>query len=302
MRKSLRIFLWAFPLFLSLLFSAPLPLTTTGLMETFSHFHQVHKPTPGDLTYQKQAMRKAHPSSSSRFTSYDGSGNTWSGYVAIHQPSGFQGIEAKWNAPCTSGIRDSNHRYGSWVGIGGYLPSNSPEPLEQAGILLQNDGTYRLFWEYISSTEPPFIDGTDVIYCGDHISAWVYLGSTFCSNGGFYAHVEDDTRGSHLGSTCLTKGSYGIESADWIDERPLTTSCYAPTQLADFHYTQWSNVLARSSGSSNWYNPNSYPNDQILMWDQGTSSYIAYPDGLSVNSDNTFTDRWYGYGTYCDVG
>jgi len=260
-----------------------------------SLFHRVHVPAAGELPLLRAAQTK--------FTNYDGGGDNWSGYtVGSGSGNGFKGVEAKWNAPCTSGTRDYDHQYASWVGLGGYFPFSNPEPLEQAGIYLQTDGTYRLFWEYAPYNNPA-VDPA-VIYCGDHILAWVYFGYSYCSNGGFYAHVEDDTTGhtAHWGSTCLTEShGLGHQSSDWIDERP-TINCGRPSQLADFNYTQWSNVLAQANYSgAAWVNPNSFVNTQVLMWDNGNAYFIAFPDGLHVNSDNTFTDRWYHYGTLCDV-
>ena len=231
-----------------------------------------------------------------KFTSYVNSEN-WSGYVVgSGSGNGFKGVEANWNAPCKSGTANSQIQYGSWVGLGGYFDTN----LEQAGIILQSDGTYRMFWEYIwSNGDPPYIDTSDVVHCGDPMTAWVHFGTTYCSNGGFYAHVQDNKTGAHLGSTCLSKSTgYGIQSADWIDERPLVYC--GLTELADFNYTQWSNVLAQANYSgAGWANPNNFVNTQLLMYDDPSGNYLAIPDGLHVNSNNTFTDRWYNYGTYC---
>jgi hypothetical protein len=169
--------------------------------------------------------------------------------------------------------------------------------LEQAGIILQPDRTYRLFWEYTPDTS--VVDQTDVISCTDPITAWVHYGSSYCSNGGFYAHVQDNYTGAHWGSTCLTESrGYGIQSAEWIDERDYYT-CQYPS-LADFNWTAWSNVQAQPNYSgAGWGNPMGFSPTQWLMYDSISKNYLASPDGIQVNSNNTFTDRWSNYGTAC---
>jgi hypothetical protein len=89
----------------------------------------------------------------------------------------------------------------------------------------------------------------------------------------------------------------------FVDERPGCGAGYTYKSLADFHYTQWSNVLAQANyKGAPWANPNSFVNTQLLMYDAGpnghggSDEYLAYPDGLSVNNNNTFTNRWYNYG------
>lgn len=235
-------------------------------------------------------------------TTYDESKN-WAGYIiGDGSDPGFKGVEANWNAPCKSGSVNSQIGYSSWVGIGGNF---SGDQLEQAGILLQSDGTYRMFWEYVwsATSDPPYIDSGDVVHCGDSMTAWVYFGSSYCSNGGFYAHVQDNTTGGHLGSTCLTEShGLGHKSAEWIDERPTNSGSGCVQQLADFNYTQWSNVLAQpNSTGASYQNPNNFVNHQELMYSYPSSgaTFLSAPDGLQVNSDNTFTGRWYNYGTYC---
>ncbi len=270
--------------------------------------HLISVPAAKDSALKKtvqlrQAMqsRSSHGLVSTYATQYVDSGN-WAGYVTgSGSGNGFKAVKATWNAPCTSGATNSQIGYASWVGLGGafghgvFNNTNGVEPLEQAGIVLQSDGTYRLFWEYISSNQPPFIDTKDVIRCGQSITAWVFLGSTYCSNGGFYAHVGDNITGAHLGSTCLTESNgLGHQSSEWIDERPTVGGCYQ--ELTNFHYTNWSNVLTQvNSPGAGWTNPNNYVNRQVFMY-SGTTE-LADPDGPSVLSNNTFVDRWYANGT-----
>ena len=249
-------------------------------------------PAPGVAAQKTAQFKRLHAKSKVKFNTSYQTFPSWSGYiVGDGTDQGYMGVEANWNAPCKSGSVNSQIQYGVWVGLGGVYNN---DPLEQTGLILQIDGTYRLFWEYITFNQPPYIDTKDVIRCGDSISAWVHLGYTYCSNGGFYAHVQDNKTGAHLGSTCLTESQgLGTLSAEWIDERPFLPSCDGSSQLADFVTVNWSNVLAQANfGSASWLNPNNFANTQELMYEKDTKIYLAYPDGIQVSNNNTFTDRW----------
>lgn len=126
----------------------------------------VHVPVAKNLALRRTAQLHANRSLP-QTTNYQTSQN-WSGYtVGSGSGNGFQGVEGKWNAPKTSGNIDAAHDYASWVGLGGVFPSNNPENLEQTGILLQRDGTYRMFWEYVApGSGPAYIDTKDVVHYG----------------------------------------------------------------------------------------------------------------------------------------
>ena len=231
---------------------------------------------------------------------FDTGDNQFSGYiVGSGSGNGFKGAQAKWNAPCTNGTIDHNHQYGSWVGLGGWFAG---EPLEQAGIALQTNGTYLLFWEY-APYNAPYYDRNDVVHCGDHLLAWVHYGYSYCSNGGFYAHVEDDTTGAHLGSTCLTESrGYGHQSADWIDERPGCQGGAYYADMADFHYSQWTNVLAQANYSgASWTNFTGFANTLVYDFDAnkqiGQPGYIVAEPGVPNSDGKSYTDYWYDPGT-----
>jgi hypothetical protein len=72
------------------------------------------------------------------------------------------------------------------------------------------------------------------------------------------------------------------------------------TSLANFNATSWSNVLTELNVSSTTYvSPMAVVPTQMLMQDSlagGTGADLASPDGVEVNSNNTFIDRWYAYG------
>ena len=235
-----------------------------------------HISTAKDLALRRTAQLHANKSLP-QTTSYQTSQN-WSGYtVGSGSGNGFQGVEGKWSAPKTSGNIDAAHDYASWVGLGGFFPAPpySFENLEQSGIILQTDGTYRLFWAFVYSGgagATVHVDPNDVVHYSDHIYAWVHYNYSGCSNG-FYAHVEDDSTNPHLhlGSTCIVPSQgVGQQSADWIDERPEVTCDpnipVALPYLADFNYIGWSDVQAQANYSgAQWQNPNSFANTQRVF-------------------------------------
>jgi hypothetical protein len=239
----------------------------------------------------------------------------WSGWdVGSGTGNGFQGVKANWNAPCTTGGIDSQEEYTSWVGLGGFY-GQPREPLEQAGIFLQPDGTYRMFWEYVAKSagiDNQQLDQNDVVTCGNHLSAWVYYGNSsgYCPAGQFRMHVQDTSTGKPWDSGCMTgQGGAGIQSAEWVDERPAiyaTSQCSGQAstfvyQLADYQWTDWSNVLAQANyNGASWKNPNNFTNSSLDMIDNTLGIDLSYPDQYSIGSNDIFTDRWYANGTFCD--
>jgi hypothetical protein len=236
----------------------------------------------------------------------------WAGwYVGTGSGNGFQGVKGNWNAPCVGGSPDSG-KYSSWVGLGGRFGTES---LEQTGIDEQPDGTYRMFWEYVYSdpTSPYGASGierddmTDVIHCGQHISASVEYGSRsgHCPSGEWHPHVTDTSTGKTWDPGCMSEShGFGVQSAEWIDERPSVDQSICPpsdpyTSLTDFQWTAWSSLLAQANYSGAGYvAPSSFANSRIVMHDDGTNTDISYPDQTSIGS--SFTGRWHAFGTYCD--
>ncbi|HEY7125382.1 MAG TPA: G1 family glutamic endopeptidase [Ktedonobacterales bacterium] len=283
MSKLVRMFLSIFVLALGLC-SSMLPAVAQQAGQAFSQ------------RIGGNSASSAGTSTLSPFTTQQSSGN-WSGWeVGSGAGNGFEAVIGEWNAECVSGPNDSHHQFGSWVGLGG----DFNQSLEQTGIILRTDGTYRMFWEYVypDNTGPaPTIDTTDVVKCGQHIKAWVHLGSAYCPNGGWDTYIQDTTTGKFLNHACDASKPLGYESAEWIDERPLV-GC-GLTQLADFNYTSWSDVQAQAKASGAvFHGPNSFANTRLAMQDYQGGPYLAFPDA-TVSSNNTFTDRWYGAGTYC---
>lgn len=231
-------------------------------------------------------------------TNYVDSSN-WSGYyVGSGSGNGFQGVKGTWNTQCYSGSVSTSVQESSWVGLGGWF---SGEGLVQTGTWLTNNGTYELFWQAIYPDGDIQAQGFEYnLPCRITVNAEVDYHSGICPND-FYTYIQD-SKGDVLSSGCINVTG-GRQSAEWIDERPDCGKGYHYTSLAQFNYTSWSDVLAEANyNGAPWINPNSFVNTQLLMYDDGpngkggSDQYLAYPDGLSVNSNNTFTNRWYHYG------
>lgn len=235
----------------------------------------------------------------------------WSGWSAgSGSGNGFEGVRGNWNAECIGGSPDSGE-YTSWVGLGGDFPGES---LEQTGILEQGDGTYRMFWAYawhdpsspsgISITET--VDQNDVVSCTQHIYASVEYGSRsgYCGTGQWRPYVTDTSNGTSMSPGCMPEShGFGIQSAEWVDERPSDDNVCAPqsdtAQLTDFNWTDWSDLQAQANYSgAGWVAAGGFANNRFVMHDDGTGQDLAYPDQASLGS--SFTDRWYHYGTWCD--
>jgi hypothetical protein len=237
----------------------------------------------------------------------------WSGWdVGSGTGNGFSGVQGNWNAECTSGGgHGSTDQFASWVGLGGWYSND--QSLEQTGILLQSDGTYRMWWAYVwpDPSQPSgssiiiVVDQNDVVTCGQHLTAYIHYGSRngYCSNGGFRPHIQDTSTGKVLDPGCQSEThGYGIQSAEWVDERPTDTASGCLYQLSAYKWTDWSNMAAQANYSgAGWARPGSFVNSGIVMHDDGLNLDLSYPDQYSIGSNNWFTDRWYAYGTYCDT-
>ncbi|HEY0757270.1 MAG TPA: G1 family glutamic endopeptidase [Ktedonobacteraceae bacterium] len=222
----------------------------------------------------------------------------WSGYVlGSGSGNGFKSVQGSWNTQCTGSAApaSASQQVSTWVGLGGYYGLG----LVQTGTEIDDAGNYHLFLEVINA------NGVDQIKqyvpnasatgfgCGQHIQAVVYYHPAGCS-GGFTTSIVNSSNNTSLASGCIFSNS-DIQSAEWIDERPYCQTDFAT--LADFNWTGWSNVLAQANYSgAAWVNPNAYYNINIIMAVGHTPSTMAATDGNSVNSDNTFTDRWYNSG------
>ncbi|MHB8599524.1 MAG: G1 family glutamic endopeptidase [Ktedonobacteraceae bacterium] len=175
MKKSVQSFRGSLVVFAILLGLTSFPIYAQQLPHLKSSLVQrVSVPAAKDLARRKAAQSR-QARSIHKLTSYVDSSN-WAGYVAGNgSGNGFIGVEANWSGPCKSGTVNGEIQYTTWVGLGGYF---SGQNLEQAGLFLQTDGAYRMFWEY-APVYYPYIDTKDVIGCGDPITAWVHFGHAY---------------------------------------------------------------------------------------------------------------------------
>jgi hypothetical protein len=211
----------------------------------------------------------------------------WSGYeVGSGSGNGFSAVVANFNIPCTSGSIGGSHQEATWVGLGGYFAN----PLVQGGIALQSNGKFYLFYEIAPNYAPTYSYSS--FACKDHIQANVSFNSSACPNES-RALIEDLSANTAIDSGCINVKP-DIQSAEWIDERPTCPSG-GFTQLANFNYISWSDVEISPTGRP-FEGIANLVHTQLLMQD-ANDNYLASPDGLDVSGSNTFTDRWYNYGT-----
>lgn len=229
---------------------------------------------------------------------YDRATNIWAGfYTGTGQGNGFKAAQGNWNIPCYSPPVDNNHQEGSWVGISGVFGSNN---LLQTGVALRPNGTYQFFYEAFPAN-PVFQSFT--YHCGDPIYARVSYKDTGDNSNGAFSIVEDTKNGQSLLASSRQYGSFqpNLESADWIDERPgCGNGNY--TDLANFHYTQWSKSQAKvNANGTGWETIASYVNTLTYTYDAnktiGQPGYtVAEPTTLNGDGQS-YTDYWYTAGT-----
>jgi len=227
------------------------------------------------------------PAGVSPNTSFRGSYN-WAGFfVGTGSGNGFKEVTGNWNTPCTAAPINSNHIAAEWVGLGGYYGTGN---LLQTGTVLLADGRFHIFYELFPNT--PVVTN-QTFNCGNSFTAEVDYNFVSTGNNKNHIFIKNITTGFTLDTT-LGGFQPDLESAEWIDERP---SCGGNnfTDLANFHYVNWSSTLARPNFSGAGYNGiGNFVNTNLTMEDHNTTT-LAHPDGLNAN--NTFVDRWYNAGS-----
>ena len=213
----------------------------------------------------------------------------WAGfYVGTSTGSGFKQVTGNWSTPCMSGPINSNHLTAQWIGIGGIYGS---QHLLQVGTVLLTDARFHPFYELFPS--PPVISG-QAFSCGNNFTAEADYGVRSTGTNKNHISIKNLTTGFTLDYIVPdSKFKPDTKSAEWVDERPSCKS--GLTDLADFHYVNWTNPQARGTAKGAGLSPiRSFTNSSIVMQDNKHHT-LAKPDGL--NSNNTFKDRWYGAGS-----
>lgn len=256
---------------------------------------------PSDLssgTSQRSATPDGSRASPARIY-FDTGDNQLSGYVVgSGSGNGFKTAEGNWNIPCSSPPFDSNHQAAFWVGIGGWFGSN----LLQTGIALRADGHFYLFREAYPNG-PVFVALNSSGRCGDHMYARASYKNARDNANGAFTIVEDLTTGQALYGLGSDYGSFrpDIQSADWFDERPGCAN-FNYTDLANFHYTQWSNALATANYTGATPTPISHFTNQLVYdYDAnkviGQTGYIVAEPTVLNGDGKSYTDYWYDPGT-----
>ncbi len=217
------------------------------------------------------------------------SSSNWSGfYVGTGSGSGFKQVTGNWSTPCMSGPVNNNHLVAQWVGIGGIYGS---QRLLQVGTALLTDGRFHLFYELFPN--PPVINGRG-FSCANAFTAEVDYNFMSIGKNKNHISIKNLSTGFTL-NYIVPDGQFkpDMQSAEWIDERPSCNSSL--TDLANFHYSSWTNLQARSNTKSGGLlSIGSFANSALVMQDNKHHT-LAKPDGL--NASNTFKDRWYNAGS-----
>ncbi len=217
------------------------------------------------------------------------SSSNWSGfYVGTGSGSGFKQVTGNWSTPCISGRIDNNHLVAEWVGIGGVYGS---QKLLQVGTALLTDGRFHLFYELFPN--PPVINSKG-FSCANAFTAEVDYNFMSIGKNKNHISIKNLSTGFRL-DYIVPDGQFkpDMQSAEWIDERPSCNSNL--TDLANFHYSSWTNLQARSNTKGGGlFGISSFANSALVMQDNKHHT-LAKPDGLNANS--TFKDRWYNGGS-----
>lgn len=209
----------------------------------------------------------------------------WSGYVNKGSSNQYNEDAANFYQP-TWNTSPTNALESSWVGLGGWGSGS----LIQAGTMMgwnpyNNNyapGTYSAWYECLP-TEPSCVCVTPfTINGGDDISDIVYWTANSNYPAGF--SVFDFNTGSNFDVTVqVPSNCYDRSTAEFIDERPLVGSSYAP--LANYGSTNWVGCSENNS-QTNFTSLNSY---QVTM--KNTNNQTLSSPNLA--SGTNFTDHFY---------
>ena len=217
------------------------------------------------------------------------SSSNWSGfYVGAGSGSGFKQVTGNWSTPCISGPVNNNRLVAQWVGIGGVYGS---QRLLQVGTALLTDGRFHIFYELFPN--PPVINSKS-FSCANAFTAEVDYNFMSIGKNKNHVSIKNLSTGFTL-NYVVPDGKFkpDMQSAEWIDERPSCSNSL--TDLANFHYSSWTNLQARSNTkNASLFGIGSFAKSELVMQDNRQHT-LAKPDGLNAN--NTFKDRWYNTGS-----
>jgi hypothetical protein len=230
------------------------------------------------LKYPFRSHPQSQPFPQHGKVTYQAKSGNWAGWY-VPLTSSVKGAQGYFNDTCPFN-ENSTTRWADWVGLGGFY---SGEDLWQGGW----DPYSQLFWyEQVagphtghSSFGPYTLSGGG--YCGSVGYMRVDYHYTVSTGPYIYGGI-----GPVYGSIGYSDDPLVMNSAEWIDERPLLGTCFA--QLADFVKTNWTGGEWSSNGSTYLYISSSSSNSPIDMWDN-SGHELAAPG--SLNGSN-FTDNY----------
>jgi hypothetical protein len=266
---------------------AAVPVAGLVLMGTVGTASAAHTPANSQTALRLAVQRLLahwHPTNhaAGRISLKQVASTNWSGYADTG--SGFSSVAAKWTEPKVSSCATSGPLKAVvfWVGIDGF----SSQTVEQGGTAaICGQGTpltYLTWWEMFPANNIQFVGQT--VKPGDKISASVVRTGTK-----YVIKVTDSTtKGNSFTTPAQTCSTCKNSSAEWIGERPSTSSGVVP--LAKFG--TWTVTSAAVKAGSKSGTIKSFPDDAITMINNRTAKKVLAKPGPLNSAGNSFKDVW----------
>jgi Peptidase A4 family len=261
-------------------------LVLTGTVGTASAAHTpVNSQTALRLAVQR-LLAHWHPTNHAigRISLKQVTSTNWSGYADTG--TGFSSVTAKWAQPKVSNCSTSGPVKATvfWVGIDGFSSSS----VEQDGTgALCGQGTpltYFTWWEMFPTNNIQVVGTT--VKPGDNISASVVRSGTK-----YTLKVTDSTTsGNNITTTqtCQVSGGCKNSSAEWIGERPSSST--GPLPLAQF--STWTVTAATVKAGTKSGTIKTFPDNAITMINNPTAKKVLAKPGPLNSAGNSFMDVW----------
>jgi hypothetical protein len=205
----------------------------------------------------------------------------WSGYADSSTTANyFTKVTGKWLQPAV-GCTNEDQMAATWVGLDG----NTNNTVEQDGTLawcFEGTAYYYTWWEMYPTNNIQTVG--QAVAPGDAITSTVIRQGTK-----YILTVTDATNTANSFKTTQTcsLSTCVDESAEWIAERPSTTTGLLP--LADYH--TWTVTAASAAGGGQKGSISTFSDDEIWMVDSTDSYYLSTPSALT-HLGHSFTTTW----------
>jgi hypothetical protein len=203
--------------------------------------------------------------------------DNWSGYMDI-EPSGyFHYAYGEFVQPYDNANNCSQYAETTWTGVGGRTSNN----FGQDGTFIGNKKGLN---DYQSWVEVPAIEAmvSTSIYA---TAGQDFEADTNYSSGQYNWFMENYYTGVY-GNFWQSTSAYSGDSDEWIGERVTSVTPY----LSNFGNFTW--VYAAAAAQQNPVN--AYPNDQVILRDNGTPSGLLMAEPGPLNATGySFPDYWY---------